>query len=106
MPLFTLAVEGRPVPVLAQQNLGRAEKLVTSAIAPDLAELEEAGRPVWNGESELTVRNASPDETSRWERAFAQAIAEGEAAEGDRDGFAVFLIAVEEAGGEEDESEG
>lgn len=105
MPLFTLAVQGRPVLVLAQQDLDMAEDLVTSAIAPDLAELEEAGRPVWDGESELTVRNATPDETSRWELAFAQAKDEGEATEGDREGFAVFLIPIEDPGAEEEEDE-
>jgi hypothetical protein len=102
MPLFTLDVQGRPVLVFLQQDRDAATELVSSTIAPDLLELEEDGSPVWDGEGELSVRDASPGETSQWEDAFGQALEDGDATEADREGYAVFLIEVDDL---EDEDE-
>jgi hypothetical protein len=104
MPLFTLEVSGRPVLVFSEDDRGAAERLAASSIGPDLLDFEEEGRPVWDGEDELSVRDAGPDEAARWEQGRAEAQQDADAAGDDQeaDGFAVFLIEVADAGAEED----
>ncbi len=101
MPLFTLEVSGRPVLVFSEDDRGAAEELATSSIGPDLLDFEEEGRPVWDGEEELSVREATSEEAARWEQGRAEAQRNAVADEQEPDGFAVFLIEVD-PGTEED----
>jgi hypothetical protein len=75
MALFTVEVSGRPVLVFSEEGRGAAEELLVSSIGPDLLDFEEVeeGRPVWDGEEELTVREARPEEAVRWEQGLAEA---------------------------------
>lgn len=106
MPLFTLEISGRPVLVFSEDDRGGAKELAASSIGPDLLDFEEEGRPVWDGEEELSVRDATPEEAASWEQGRAEARQDAEAAGGDEgeepDGFAVFLIEAVDAGAEED----
>jgi hypothetical protein len=95
MALFTIEVQGRPVLVFSEESRGSAETLVGSTIGPDLAEFEEDGEPVWDGEDELLVRDAEPAEAAQWEEGFAEAVRSDGAGEEDRIGYAVFLIEVD-----------
>ncbi|WP_431271592.1 hypothetical protein [Dankookia sp. P2] len=64
--------------------------------------------PVWDGEAPLTVRDADPVETTRWEQGLAEAqedSAGDEDGPGDGDDFAVFLIELDEEGEEEEDGE-
>ena len=94
MALFTVEVAGRPVLVFTEESRASADELVTSLIGPDLQEFEAGGEPVWDGEAELTVRDANPVETERWEQGFEDA-KDGGAGQ-DPDDFAVFLIELDE----------
>ena len=109
MALFTVEVQGRPVLVFSEESQGAAETLVGSTIGPDLAEFEEDGEPVWDGEAELLVRDAEPAEAAQWEEGFAEAMRSDGAGEVERNGYAVFLIEVdgpiEEDGDDEEEDE-
>ena len=95
MALFTVEVQGRPVLVFSEESQGAAETLVGTTIGPDLAEFEEDGEPVWDGEAELLVRDAEPAEAAQWEEGFAEAMRTDGAGEEDRTGYAVFLIEVD-----------
>jgi hypothetical protein len=102
MPLFTVEVAGRPVLVFSEEDRGAAEKLLVSSIGPDLLDFEEEeGRPVWDGEEELTVREARPEEADRWEQGLAEARRDDGSGEADDESHAVFLIEVD-PGTEED----
>ncbi len=103
MPLFTVEVSGRPVLVFSEEDRGAAERLLVSSIGPDLLDFEEAeeGRPVWDGEEELTVRDADPEESARWEQGLAEARRDDRSGEVDEGSHAVFLIEVD-PGTEED----
>ena len=108
MVLFTVEVAGRPVLVFPEEDRGEedrgaAEKLLVSSIGPDLLDFEEAeeGRPVWDGEEELTVREARPEEAARWEQGLAEARRDDGSGEADEESHAVFLIEVD-PGTEED----
>jgi hypothetical protein len=103
MALFTVEVSGRPVLVFSEEDRGAAEELLASAIGPDLLDFEEDGRPVWDGEEELTVREARPEEAARWEQGLAEAREDdGSGARGRRRGTGRFLIEAVDAGAEED----
>jgi len=105
MALFTVEVAGRPVLVFSEEDRGAAEELLASAIGPDLLDFEEDGRPVWDGEEELTVREARPEEAARWEQGLAEAREDdgsGDEDDEDDEGQAVFLIEAVDAGAEED----
>ena len=103
MPLFTVEVAGRPVLVFSEEDRGAAERLLASSIGPDLLDFDEAeeGRPVWDGEEELTVREARPEEAAHWEQGLAEARQEDGSGEADAESHAVFLIEVD-PGTEED----
>jgi hypothetical protein len=61
MPLFTLEISGRPVLVFSEDDRGAAERLAASTIGPDLLAFEEeGGRPVWDGEDELSGDRPEP----------------------------------------------
>ena len=108
MPLFTVEVAGRPVLVFSEASRDSAEEILASLIGPDLQEFESEGVAVWDGEAPLTVRDANPVETTRWEQGLAEAqedSAGDEDGPGDGDDFAVFLIELDEEGEEEDGEE-
>ena len=105
MALFTVEVQGRPVLVFSEESPAAAEELVSSTIGPDLADFEENGQPVWDGEDELAVRAADPGESAQWEEGFAEAVRNDGAGEADRAGYAVFLIDVDAPLDEDDEDE-
>ena len=102
MALFTVEVSGRPVLVFSEEDRGSAEELLASSIGPDLLDFEEEGRPVWDGEEELTVRDASPEEAARWEQDLAEAGEDDGPGGADDESRAVFLIEVVDAGAGED----
>ena len=103
MAPFTVEVSGRPAIALSEEGRAAAEELRASAIGPDLLDFEEeGGRPVWDGEEELTVREARPEEAARWEQGLAEAGEDGGSGDEDDEGQAVFLIEVVDAGAEED----
>ena len=104
MALFTVEVSGRPVLVFSEEDRGAAEELLASTIGPDLLDFEEDGRPVWDGEEELAVRAANPEEAARWEQGLADTREDdgsGEADDAD-ESQAVFLIEAVDAGAGED----
>ena len=106
MALFTVEVAGRPVLVFSEDSRDAAEELATSLIGPDLQDFESGGRPIWDGQSALSVREADSGEAARWQKGFEEAQDEG--ATGDEpEEFAVFLVELdaEEDDEEEDDEE-
>ncbi|MBE9606752.1 hypothetical protein IAI18_17945 [Acetobacteraceae bacterium H6797] len=101
MNLYTLEAQDRAVLVFAEETEESARTLALEAIAEDLTILECDGQPVWDGESPLVVRAATKEEAEEWEADFAQALEEEEVTEEERQGYALFLIEVEDAEDEE-----
>lgn len=104
MALFTVEVEGRPILVFSEEDREAAEDLVSSTIGPDLLDFEEDGSPVWDGEGELSVREADAAETAQWKAGFASShpLGDSETPE-EEEGYAVFLIEVDPPEDEEEE---
>jgi hypothetical protein len=103
MTLYTVEVSGRPVLVFSEENRDSAEELVASLIGPDLQDFAAGGSPLWDGKSELVVREADEAESTRWEEGLADAQENGSIGE-DADDFAVFLVELDEEEDEEDEA--
>ena len=80
------------------------------ALRADLTVLEHEGRPLWDGESGLLVREARPGEVSTWKASFARACADGDADgdadEEDREDWATFLVEVVDPTGGADDGDG
>ena len=109
MGLFTIEAEGRPVMVVAAEDWEEAREFADGeALRADLTVLEHEGRPLWDGESGLLVREARPGEVSTWKASFARACADGDAdeeEEEDRDDRATFLVEVVDPTGGADEGD-
>lgn len=95
MKLFTIEVAGRPLLVFPEADSGAAEELALSSIGPDLLDFEADGEPLWDGEEKLVVREAGPDEVTRWEDGFSAAKAGSDSSDVDADGYAVLLVDVD-----------
>ena len=101
MSLFTLEIEGQPIMVFASEDQTTAELFAEApSLHEDLMAFTHEGHPLWDGEAELSVREAHPEEASDWEAAFARAREDGDADEGERDSFSVFLVEVNDAADE------
>jgi hypothetical protein len=87
MALFTIEVTGRPVMVFSSRDREAVAEVLAAAVSGDLAVRGPDGRPIWDGESQLVLREARPEEASRWEAGFARALRVGDSA-------LVFLVAV------------
>lgn len=93
--LFTLEIDGRPVLVMADDDLDAARETARAApMTEQLAGLDHAGRRLWDGRARPEVRPATAAETATWHDAFAEALADGEAYEDEADTWAVFLVDV------------
>jgi hypothetical protein len=100
MTIYTVDVGGRPVAAMQADSLGEAEKFLRSAaFATDLSTYEmeggEPGKPIWDGEAEIFVRESFPEEIAIWQRMRAKAILEGFTEPEDED-FVTYLKGVRE----------
>ena len=108
MGLFTIEAEGRPIMVLSAEDWEEAREFADGeALRADLTVPEHEGRPLWDGESGLLVREARPGEVSTWKASFARACADGDAdEEEDREDWATFLVEVVDPTGGADDGDG
>ncbi len=95
--MFTLEIAGQPIAVLNLPTQADAEEFLSDKeFQEDLTVLQHEGQPLWNGEAELRLREATPDERTE----FANALAldgpdtDGDAAEESEAGFVMFLVDV------------
>jgi hypothetical protein len=93
MKTYVAEIDGRAVLAFRAENEREADAWLhtSEAIRDDLAVLENEGRPLWDGESEISVRYASNGETALWRQRAAERTEE----DGDPlDDVIVFLVPV------------
>jgi hypothetical protein len=100
VPVYTAEIGDRPVAAIQADNLREAEKFFLSGtFSTDLRTLEmkggEPGKPIWDREAEIAVRDPSPEEVATWQRFRSKAISDGVTTPDD-EAFATFLDAVRE----------
>ena len=80
MPIFTTEIAGKPTVAFAARDYTDALTFVHMDFwRSELRDLRAMdGAPLWDGQAELVVRDATEEETSAWEADVAVAIREGE----------------------------
>ena len=84
---------GEPSWLLMAENDLEAQVVIEDEIFQnDLAVLESSGRPIWDGEAEINIREADEVEKGKFESSRAKAVLEGEV--GERESWMVYLVPV------------
>jgi hypothetical protein len=93
MTVYVAEIHGRAVVAFNADNDLEAEREIEDEIFQnDLAVLESSGRPIWDGEAEIQIREADEDERGKFDSSRAKAILEGEI--GERECWKVYLVPV------------
>ncbi len=95
MSIYVVEIAGRGVVAFNATNRDEAHGFATKdgALHDDLMVLEFGGKPLRDGEAELFVRDAFPEEQARWQASQARASRDGEIEEED-DPWVLFLVPV------------
>ena len=98
--IFTAEIEDRAIYTFASDAYLEAKNHAASeAFHADLLWLEHQGKPLWDGVSQIVVRQANDDEQATWKEAQAQAIEDGKLYVGDDD-LGVYLVTVSDPAGD------
>ena len=103
--MFTLEINGTPIVVTnAAENEAR-ELLESDDFKEDLRSLTAEGRPLWDGNSPLTIRPASEDEIDAFDEALNDEDYEDEDPTDDDDDpiDVVFLVEIDDTDEGEDD---
>jgi hypothetical protein len=87
--MFTLEIGGRPVAVLNLPTIADADELLgDKEFRHDLTALQNEGRPLWDGRTEMSLREATADERAEFENSAT------DEKDDDDGGFVMFLVDV------------
>ena len=102
MKTYVAEIDGRAVLAFRAESEREADAWFNSseAIRDDPAVLENEGRPLWDGESEIAVRYATNGETALWRQRAAELSEEDGAP---LDDVIVFLLPVTDPTDEDEE---
>ena len=79
MPIFVCEISGRGVLAFSAQSQAEAEAYAASTdLQADLMVFETGGEPIWDGETDMSVREAFPEERDKWRGSRAKALLDGE----------------------------
>ena len=94
MTIFVTEINGQGIFAFSQPTMDIAQALADDEdFRADLMFLQgEGGRPLWDGQAEIYVREADPEEAGRWNASFAEARQDGDAE--DAEGWAIYLVPV------------
>jgi hypothetical protein len=71
MSVYVVEIAGRGVAAFNESTIDGARVFVDEIRDELMAEVS-AGKPLWDGKTELSVRDAFPEEEARWEGAAAE----------------------------------
>ena len=112
--MFTLEIDGTAIAVINSDEATARDLFTCDGFKDDIRTMTSAGKPLWNGTSELKVRAATEDEIEIFEDALAEDDGSGDfeadphhadAGEGDEEDEAdiVFLVDIDDEGDEDDQ---
>jgi hypothetical protein len=94
MSIYVVEIEGRGVAAFNDESLPEAKHFaLDGAFASDLMTLIHDGKPLWDGSSELFVREAFPEEQHKWRASQVRAMRSGEI-DNEASMWVVFLVPV------------
>jgi hypothetical protein len=92
MPVYVAAIKSRSIAAFHAHNGSDAENRVRARIfRDDLMTLATGGLPLWDGVTDIDVREALPNEESKWRASRAKAIRQGDI-ECKDDAWIAFLV--------------
>ena len=97
--MFTVEIEGRAIAVTNAQEAQARELIESEEFLEDLTVIHSGGKPIWDGETELSLRPATPAEVEEFED--ADDLDEDETVDEDEPSV-VFLIDIDDE--EDDEA--
>jgi len=102
MAVFVAEINGQGIVAFNQPSADDALTWADDAdFRSDLTCLEgEDGRPLWDGRSEIYVREADPHEAEHWKVSFTEARHDGDAE--DAEDWVIYLVPVTELPEEDD----
>jgi hypothetical protein len=96
MTVYVADIQGRGIAAFHADNGLDAESLVRDRVfRDDLMALATDGVPLWDGMTDIRVRQALPDEEAKWRVSRAKAIRHGNIEEKD-DAWVAFLVTLTE----------
>lgn len=76
--MFTLEIDGTAIAVINGDEATARDLFTCDGFKEDIRSLTTAGKPIWNGTSELVIRKASEDEIEEFEDALSADDGEGD----------------------------
>jgi hypothetical protein len=96
MPVYVVEIEGRGVVAFNDERAPEAEYFaLDGALASDLMTLVHDGKPLWDGSSEISVRDAFPEEQQKWRASQVQAMRSGDI-DNEAAMWVLFLVPVKD----------
>jgi hypothetical protein len=94
MTVYVAEIKGRGIAAFRAESAFDAERLVRDRVfRDDLMVLTTGGLPIWDGATQILVRQARPDEEAKWRASHAKAIRHGNI-EDDEDAWIIFLVSL------------
>jgi hypothetical protein len=95
MGVYVAEINGRGLAAVNADKASDAEAFLdSSAVEAELMILESNGVPLWDGETEICVREALPDEQATWRQSRDEAVREGKIGASERETWLSFLVPV------------
>src|SRR5437899_10403394 len=94
MTVYVAEIKGRGIAAFQADNGSDAEHFARDRVfRDDLMALVTDGLPLWDGVSDIRIRQALPSEDAKWRASRAKAIGQGNIEEKD-DAWIAFLVAL------------
>jgi hypothetical protein len=95
MSIYVVEIAGRGVVAFSAATSEEARLFVAKdeELRADLMVLESEGEPLWDGNAELYIRDAYPEEQARWQASQVRALMDGEIEDED-ESWVLFLVPV------------
>jgi hypothetical protein len=94
MTVYAVEINGRGVAVFNESSFPAAKDFVSNTFRHDLKAMVYDRKPLWDGSSELFVREAFPDEQDKWKASQIRAMARAKISS-DQDRWVRFLVDIE-----------
>jgi hypothetical protein len=92
MSVYVVEINGTGVVAFSEKNFSEAKRFVGAALESDFLVLATTeGKPLWDGKSELFIRDAFPEEQEKWAASKAQAV-RSEEWKNDEEAWVLFLV--------------
>lgn len=95
MTVFVAEIAGKAIAAVNASCTAEADDfLLSEEFEKDLLVLESEGRPLWDGNADIHVRKALPEEEAKWDASRARANLANETVDEENEQWLAFLVPV------------